>query len=380
MARIDRCLVLAGLIAAPVLVACQDQAAAPAPQTLPAVTVATVERRDVQPSADFIGRVAAVDTVELRAKVGGTLTTIAFEDGAMVSAGQLLFEIDDEVYRAAAALAEASAARARVTLDEANLTLERTETLAERGTVSPADLDAARADANRAAIDLVAEEAGLLTTRIDLGDTRILAPMDGRIGAATTSVGNLVGPSTGVLATITTVDPVHVGFPVSERDLVDALEAAAAQGGPPDLSAIEPVLTLPNGSAYAPVGQIDFVGTAVDATTGTIPMRATFPNPDRLLVPGQFVTVTLRLGDPTPVLTIPQAAIQEDQTGKFVLTVDEDDTVAVTPITVGAQEGTDWIVTGGLDEGDTIIVQGLQKVRPGMVVDPTPAAAPAVGG
>lgn len=377
-ARMAAMAVLAPLL----LAACQDdgQDAAQTTQVAPAVTVTTVAQREVQPTAAFIGRVSAVDTVDLRAKVSGTLMAIAFEDGADVHEGDLLFEIDDESYRANVALAEANVARAQATVTETEAALQRTTTLFERGNVSEAQVDEARAAADRAKADLAARQAELRSAEIALGDTRILAPLAGRIGEAAVSAGNLVGPDSGVLARITTVDPVQVSFPISERDLVDAYEQAAAEGGSTNLESIDLLLTLPNGSRYAEVGKIDFVGTEVDPATGTVPLRGLFPNPDGLLVPGQFVTVTLRIGEPRSVLVVPQAAIQEDQSGKFVLTVDETNTVAVASITVGSQDGTDWIVTGGLNEGDTIVVQGIQRIRPGMQVAPSRAAEGAAEG
>lgn len=358
--------------------ACRDgqEAEAETAAPPPAVTVAPVTLREVRPSFQFIGRVGAIETVDLRAKVVGDLLSILVEEGANVEVGDLLFEIDDERYRAAEALAQAEVDRAQATVTETEAALARARTLSERGNVSEAQVDEAQAAFDRARADLAARQAQLHSARIDLGDTRILAPIAGRIGEAALSVGNLVGPETGPLARITALDPAYVHFPISERDLVAARQEAAAAGGAPDLSTIDLTLTLPGGGAYAYTGRVDFVGTEVDPTTGTVPLRGVFDNPDDLLVPGQFVTVSLSQGAPQPVLVVPQAAIQEDQSGKFVLTVDQANMVAVAPITVGQQLETDWVVTGGLDESQRVIVQGLQKVRPGMTVAPTVAAAP----
>ena len=346
----------------------------------PVVSVVPVQRTEVRDSFGFVGRVEAIDHVELRARVEGTLLERAFTEGDDVTAEDVLFRIDPAPFDAAVDLAAANVERARAAAVEAEQTLARTRQLHARGNVSDASLDEATAMAQQTAADVLGREAELRQSQIDRDYATIAAPIAGRISRATFSVGNLVNPESGSLATITALDPIYVTFSVSERDMLTWLQQQAQAGPdvqPPDL-VLE--LQLANGTLYDQSGQIDFVDSTVDGNTGTIPVRGVFPNPGRILLPGQFVQVVVSGREPVSALVVPQAAVQTDQTGQFVLTVDGDNRVVVRRVTVGRQEGADWVVEQGLEEGEQVIVQGLQRVQPGLVVTAAPLATPEVGG
>ncbi len=357
------------------LAACDQQEASAPPQPPPSVTVTPVARRAIVESVEFVGRVEAVDSVDLRARVQGFLTERQFREGEDVEVDELLFVIDPAPFQAQVDLAAANLAAAQAAVPETRRALERSEQLFSRGNVSEATLDQARAAAQQAEAAVAARQAELQQARINLSYTRISSPIAGRIGRAAFSVGNLIGPDSGVLANVTSVDPIYVSFPISERLLVARRQESIESGQPIDLSEVVLRLRLSNNSPYAQEGRIDFVGTAVDLRTGTVPVRGQFPNPNRLLQPGQFVTVVVSGRDPVSALVVPQAAIQEDQTGRYVLAVDQDNQVQVRRVTTGEQQGTDWVIQSGLQEGETVIVQGVQRVRPGAAVNPVMASA-----
>lgn len=373
---------LLALLPALALAACGDEAAtsdgdgAPAP----VVSVVPVERTEIREGFSFVGRVEAVDHVELRARVEGTLLDRPFTEGEDVAVGDTLFVIDPAPFDAAVDLASANLERARAAATEAEQALARTRELHGRGNVSDATLDEAVARSQETAADVLAREAELRTVRIDQDHATITAPIAGRISRAALSVGNLVNPNSGALATVTSLDPIYVLFSISERDFVtwsQTLVEAGADAAPPDL-VLE--LGLANGTMYDQSGAIDFLDTTVDGNTGTIPVRGVFANPNRILLPGQFVEVVVSGSQPVSALVVPQAAVQTDQTGQFVLTVDSEGRATVRQVTVGQQEGQDWVIQQGLEEGEQVIVQGLQRVRPGQPVSAVPLGNPEIGG
>jgi len=335
----------------------------------PAVVVAPATVRDVAASAEFVGRTEAFREVDLRARVQGFLIARNLQEGTTVDGGDLLFEIDPAEFRAAVQSAEAEVERARATYQAAINDLERARTLVERGNISQSEVDKRAAEAGRAEADIKAAEAALQRARLDLGYTEIHAPIPGRIGESAYDVGNLVGPESGVLATIIDLDPIYVTFPVSERDYL----AYQKEENKPDIT---PRIRLADRSVYPHEGEIAFLDNRVDPTTGTIRVRGTFPNPDGLLLPGQYVGVLLTLGQPRPRTVVAQAAVQENQAGRFVLVVGSDNRVEARQIETGERVGTDWVVESGLEPGEMVVVEGLQKVRPGGEVQPSRAAAP----
>jgi membrane fusion protein (multidrug efflux system) len=371
-----RSLVLALGVAA-LLAGCDQAAEAPTAASAPppAVTVITLAPTDVTPGVQFNGRVGAVDTVDLRARVTGFLEQRLFQEGADVAAGDLLFVLEKDRYQAVVAQRAADVASAEA--DKANTAaqLARGEELVKNGNIPKSEVDLRRASDLMAAAAIQEAQAALEEAQINLGYTEIHAPIDGRISRAAVSVGNLVGPDAGVLATIVSQDPIYVTFPVSQRQLLRYRRGRGDAAGDPVVR-----VALPDGSPYEHPGRVDFFDVQVDQTTDTVIVRAELPNPDRVLVDGQFVNVRVEAGAPVAVLAVPQSALQVDQAGPYVLVVGGDDKVEARRITLGETTGTQSVVRDGLKEGERVIVEGIQKVRPGMAVTATEAApAPAAG-
>ncbi len=355
------------LLAAIALTGCdeapEDAGTAAAPP--PAVGVAPAVRRDVTPTMEFVARVEAIDTVDLEARVTGFLMRRDFAEGAKVEADQLLFEIEREPYEIAVAARTADVERMAATLLNAEQQRQRMAELVRRDAQPQARLDEAVAaeDEARAARD--AAEAALRQAQLELGYTQIRAPFAGQIGRAAYARGAVVGPNSGPLARLVQLDPIYVAIPVTDRALIAVRRAQSAPEGN-----YQPFLRLADGSVIEEPGEFAFYDPQVNPTTSTVTVRATFANGEGLLLPGQYVTVLVRSAEPAQELVIPQVAVQQDQAGTFVLTVDAENRVAETRLSLGQRIETDWIVLGGLEEGQTVIVEGLQKVRPGMVVQP----------
>jgi membrane fusion protein (multidrug efflux system) len=350
-----------------VLSACEDKAEqSQAGNPPPAVVVTPVISQPIAASVEFVGQSEAFQSVDLRARVTGFLIEQPFKQGEPVKKGDVLFVIDPSEYNAARDAAAAKVARAEATLEEAELQLARYRTLTERGTTSEAKLDEAKATAGQARADLAGAKAELEKAQLDVSYTKIVAPLDGRIGGSSVDVGNLIGPDSGILATIVALDPIGVHFAVSERDYLDYQQAVNAG----QASGFTPRIRLANGQVYPHDGKLDYIDNRVDPSTGTIKVRVEFPNPDRLLLPGQFVNVTLVSAEPEDQLVVPQAAVQENQSGPFVLVVGKDNKVELRPIETGQRSGTKIAVAEGLTAGESIIVEGIQKVRPGATVNP----------
>lgn len=357
--------------------ACDDgERAGDAPEPPPpSVTVAPVEKASVSPEYSFVGQTRAVDSVDFRARVEGFLLERRFVEGADVNAGETLFVIEQAPYRAALEVAEAALAEAEAARDLASRDRERYEILFRRGDVSEQRRDQAVAEERRADAQVKAGRAELDRTRLNLDYTEVLAPFAGRIGQAAFSVGELVGPDSGPLAHLVQLDPIHVSFQLDEPTFLAYRYLQSERqrtGEEPPL--FVPRLRLPGGIAYPETGRIDFIDNRVDPTTGTITVRAEFANPDLLLVPGQFVTVLVQAETESTGLVVPQAAVQRDQTGPYVMVVDDADTVRRRRIETGERVGIHREITDGLSEGEHVIYQGLQKVRSGMVVTPVVSA------
>lgn len=341
----------------------------------PAVGVVTAAKRPVAEGVTFVGRVQAIDKVDLVARVEGFLKQRAYTEGQEVKAGDLLFVLEKDTYQAAVDQAQANLASAQANADNAKLQADRARDLIRNQNVSQATLDdriAAEKSANAA---VQQNQAALEQAQINLGYTQIAAPFDGRVGISNFSVGALVGPSSGALATIVSQDPIYVTFPVSDRFIQDVQQASGSGRVEPQDVVVH--LTLANGSQYPQTGKIDFTDVKVDQNTDTLLVRAQFPNPNRILTDGQYARVTAERKTPVEALVIPQRAILTDQTGNYVLVVNQDKKATAKHITTGANQGADVVVQQGLNDGDVVIVDGVQKVRPGQEVNPAPAAAEA---
>ena len=357
------------------LAACHDgkQAQAPAPPP-PAVGVQAAAMKGVSRSAEFVGRIKAVATVQLRARVEGFLDKVAFTEGDEVKPGQLLYQIETVNYQAQLDQAKANLASARAQELNAQLQYNRAAELVKRQNIPQSTVDQDKANLDAAKANVQQTEAAVTLAEVNLGYTTIKAPVDGRIGRTAFDQGNLVNPSSGVLATIVSQDPMYVLFPVSIRQVEEA-RATSRQEGTQLTKQIEILVRLPDGQEYPHPGVWNYTDPQVDQQTDTVTVRGTLPNPDRLLVDGQFVTVLVRERAEQPRLVIPQAAIQVDQAGSYVLVVGADHKAEIRRVKTGPEQQTDVVIDSGLKEGEEVIVDGVQKVRPGQVVQSTPVAA-----
>ncbi|MCK6451262.1 MAG: efflux RND transporter periplasmic adaptor subunit [Alphaproteobacteria bacterium] len=342
----------------------QPAPAAPAP----AVIVEKVEKQDVRPSIDFTGRIKAVDKVDLRARVTGFLEKRLFKEGDDVKEGALLFTIEKQQYQAALDQQKAEVAKSQAAVTNAVQQLARARELVRSQNIAQSTVDQRVAEEGAARANLQAAQAAVRAAEINLGYTDIKAPISGRIGQASVTSGNLVGPDSGVLATIVSQDPIYVTFPVAQRILTEMQRRAIETGR--QTEAIVRV-RLPDGSGYKHPGKIDFVDVQASQGTDTVTVRASLPNPDRILIDGQSVGVTAERAEAELALVIPQTAIQIDQAGRFVIVVGADNKAEVRRIKATPRKDGTAVVEEGLKEGELIIVQGLLKVRPGIVVAPT---------
>lgn len=363
------------LLGAAVLAACGDgsqTAEAPQqPQVIP-VGVVQVKPEPVTIAETFVGRIEAQQKVEVRARVSGFLQERAFEEGQVVARGRLLFRIERQVYETVVEQRRADLASARAEKQNADVQLARARELAQRDNIAQATVDEREAAARSAEAAVLQARAALRQAEIDLGYTDIEAPIAGRIGRALYDVGDLVGPDSGALAEIVSQDPVYVLFPVSQRTLLEVQRAAGDRGVSADDFVVR--LRLTDGTGYPHPGRVDFLGISVDRGTDTVPVRAVVPNSEGLLRDGQFVQAVIERAEQERAIIVSQGAIQTDQQGNFVLAVSGEGTVEIRRVETGETlDRGRVVVRSGLNEGDRVIVQGIQRVRPGIRVDPYPA-------
>lgn len=335
-----------------------------------AVPVGTVvaQRRPIDQALDFVGRVEAVGRVEVRARVTGFLEEVLFKEGEPVKDGAKLYSIEPDLFEAAVKQAEGALERSRAAQTLAAIQLQRAQELLDRNSGTVVARDQARAALDQAKGAVTGDEANLQTARINLGYTHILAPIAGRIGRTSVTKGNVVGPDSGVLTSIVSQDPMYVTFPVSQREFLRYQHT----GDRPDRSKIGVKIRFQDGSDYNQAGRVDFVNVSVDRATDTILVRAVMPNPGGALRDGQLVRVALQVQAPEQKVVVPQAALIADQGGVYVLAVE--DGRAVTKRVKPGQGGTgaDTVIDEGLSGGELIIVDGLQRVRPGVTVRASP--------
>jgi len=333
----------------------------------PLVTVAKVTEQDVNPPVEYVGHVEAVQTVDLRARIEGFLEQVKFREGSDVRAGDLLYVIEKAPYQAKVDADTATMTQATATFTKARQYLERVRTVRSGG-VSETDIDDAVAEELRARGELEEAKANLKRSRLDLEYTMVRAPITGRIGRTAFTRGNLVNPASGPLARIVQIDPIRVVYSISENDLVAInmafKDAASGQKHP----MLTPRIKLPGDRVLKTAGQIDFVDNTVDPGTGTIAVWALFDNPDGTLLPGQYVTVLVVRSQPELMTVVPQSAILEDHDGRYVLVVNDQNQVVMRRVKTGPVIGINWAIKSGLAVNERVIVQGIQKVRPGQTV------------
>ena len=345
----------------------------------PEVTAMTVQPRDVPVSYEYPGQVAGVREVEVRARVSGILEKWNFTEGSRVSAGQSLFLIDPAPFTAALARAEADLANAVARLDQANRNYERLKPLWEAKVVTQREFDDAGSTVLVAVATEKAARASVTEARLNLAYTRVEAPISGISSRAMKSEGSLVEAQQTLLTTISQIDTVHVIFNFSEAEHLK-FTRAVGDGSlrlPKD-GRFDVTVKLADGADYPNSGKVNFTDVRVDPATGTIEARGLMPNPQHLLRPGQFVRVRLSGGIRPGAIAIPQRAVLEGPGSKIVLTVNDKGIVEPRPIQVGDWSGEDWIILGGLQAGDQVIIDGVVKARPGSPVKVSPhVSAPA---
>jgi membrane fusion protein (multidrug efflux system) len=380
------------------------QAADPAPAgaekaPLPAVVVAAIEEGVVDRQDRFIGTIKAIQSVDLKARVEGFLTQVAFDQGAMVTENELLYQIDPAPFQAALdsakadlAVAQADLAAAQADLLNKQLDLDRQDALIKKGDTSQAARDKAKAqrDESAAAVgkgkaNIDVANAAIVTAQINLGYTTMTSPIAGRIGPTKFTQGNLVNTSSGILATVVQLDPIRGVFSIPSALFVKVAEVSSKEGLDAVREKFVPQLILPTGETYAHEGKIAFVDNQIDARTGTLAIYADFPNPEQMLLPGQFISAVVHRAEQARRPLVPASAIQRTKDGEQVFVIGAGNRVEIREIKTSAQVGTFYAVTSGLQAGDIVIVTGEQKVKPGMVVNPVKesaakAATPAPGG
>ncbi|SFJ37834.1 membrane fusion protein, multidrug efflux system [Bosea sp. OK403] len=340
-----------------------------APPATP-VSVATVEQRDLVTWAEFSGRLEAIERVEVRSRVSGVIEAVHFREGSLVKQGDLLISIDQAPY-----LAEFERTQAQVLAAEARVALaagenERGQQLMASRNVSQKDLDTRFNALREAQANLRAAQAAQQTARLNLDYTQIRAPISGRIGRLDVTIGNLVaaGASAPLMTTLLSVDPIYAAFNADEKTVLDAL--ASLPEGNRSLEQIPVRLTTATSEGASFTGKLRFVDNGIDAASGTVRVRAVLDNPGGKLMPGQFVRVQMGQARSEPALVINERAVGTDQNKKFVFVVGADSKAAWREVTLGASNDGLRIVTSGLKAGERIIVNGLQRIRPGATVAP----------
>ncbi|WP_129645381.1 efflux RND transporter periplasmic adaptor subunit [Peristeroidobacter agariperforans] len=358
---------------------CSCSSKAPPAPPPPEVRVVTAKAQPIENITEVPGRVQAVRTSQVRARVDGIVERRLYDEGTDVKAGQTLFIIDPREYRANVSAVAATLTRAQATAANARQDVERYKGLVKEQAISQQEFDAAMARLRTADADVEQTQAQLESAKLNLSYTKVTAPIAGRAGRAQVTEGALVSAASAtLLTTIEQLEPIYVNFSQSSAYLMAIRrEMAAGTLKVPELGKVAVTLLLEDGSTYPHSGHLNFLDLSIDQATGTAAVRAEFPNPERILLPGQFVRARVEVGIRPHGFWIPQRAVQLSQAGAAVMTIAAGDTAAVRPVKLGDQRGDQWIVLEGLQDGDRIVVDGIQKVQPGAHVRVVSADEPA---
>jgi len=335
----------------------------------PAVGVAAAKQQPITRSSEYIARIQATNRVNLVARVAAYLDEVLFTDGAEVKKDQLLYRLEQGPFQADVQAREASIAQFKAQLQNAQVVLQRAQALLKTPAGQQATVDSALAAQDALKAQILGAEAQLQQAKINLGYTEIRAPIDGKIGRTAITAGNYVNPGSGTLVSIVSQDPMYVVFPVSTRTVIELQQRA---GGRADALAIR--VRLPDGTLYDQAGKLNFIDNSVAGNTDTMVLRGIVPNPRRLLVDGELVQAILQDVKPTEALAVPRAAVLADQQGDYVFVVGKDNKIEKRPVKLGQSTPALAAVISGLHEGENVVVDGLQRVRPGLTVSPGPAA------
>ncbi|CAM5762401.1 hemolysin D [Labrys miyagiensis] len=380
--RPARALALAALFASAALPLSIAPASAQMPNAPPpAVGFIIAKKTPITQTQQFIGRIEAVNRVNIVARVTAQLEETPFTEGAEVKKGDMLYRLERPPFEAQVDSSQATIAQYEALLRNAILTTKRAQSLLSSPAGQQSAVDSALAQQQAYEAQLLGAKAQLKTSQINLDYTTITAPIDGKIGRNAVTVGNIVGPTSGTLTTIVSQDPMYVTFPVPSRQFLNLGTYYAGKGG---FNSVRIKVRLPDGTLYGPEGKLDFVDPSVAASTDTVNLRGQLPNPAnpdakpgdlnrRELVDGEFVTVLLEGVEPILALAIPRSAVLTDQQGSYIYVVNDDNTVAQKRITLGQSTPAVATVSAGLNEGEKVVVDGIQRVRPGAKVTPSPA-------
>jgi membrane fusion protein, multidrug efflux system len=351
------------------LIALASPGRAQQPTAIPVGTV-SAELRAITRASDFVGRVEAMERVDIRARVTGFLNEVLFKDGDVVKTGDVLYRIEPESFQAAVQQSKGALLQAQARFANASVQRGRTEELQRTDAASKALLDERIANEKSAQGEVVIADANLKTANVNLGYTEITAPINGEIGRTKVTKGSVVGPDSGALTTIVSRDPMYVTFPVSQREFLKVKEQADRRTRG---QALAVRIRFSDGTTYDQSGRIDFVDVTVDRATDTIIVRATLPNPNGTLIDGQLVRVSVEADQPEQKVLVPQTALIVDQQGPYVFLV-VDGKAAVRRVKLGGESGPYAIVDDGLKGGEQVVVQGMESLRPGspVVASPTP--------
>ena len=350
----------------------------------PAVGVVQVQRRDIIETSEFVGRIAALNRVELIARVTAVVTERLFNEGGEVKTGDLLYRLERAPFEAQVAAEAAAVAQASAVLQGTNLNVGRAQELLNTPAGQRSRVDDALSLQRSQAAQVAAAQAQLRIAQINLDYTEIKAPIGGKISRTNITVGNVVTPSSGTLATIVSQDPMYVLFPISVRSATDLRDRYGQDGG---FGAVVIKLRLPSGRMYEQEGRLDYADPTVAPNTDTLTLRGVIPNPllpgaklgtpgNRELVDGEFVTVNLQGVAPVQALGIPRAAVLQDQQGAYVWVIGADNKAEQRRVQLGQSTPETAMISAGLKEGEQVVSDGVQRVRPGITVNPAPAPAP----